>query len=69
MDGKMFHPVLKEDFQVLWTDYLSPQMIMFVALAVIDKHRQVILNDLHQFDEVLKVRTVKKNYVLENIYS
>lgn len=28
---------------------------MFIALAVIDKHRYAILNELHQFDEVLKV--------------
>lgn len=42
--------------QVLWTDHLSPQMIMFIALAVLDKHRQVLL-DLQQFDEVLKVST------------
>lgn len=42
------------NMQVLWTDHLSPQMIMFIALAVLDKHRQVLL-DLQQFDEVLKV--------------
>ncbi|KAI8149104.1 rab-GTPase-TBC domain-containing protein [Fennellomyces sp. T-0311] len=41
-------------WEVLWTNHLSPQMIMFVAIAVLDQHRQVILDDLSQFDEILK---------------
>lgn len=42
-------------WEVLWTDYLSTQMLLFVALAVLDQHRQVILEQLSQFDEILKV--------------
>ena len=42
-------------WEVLWTNYLSPHMIMFIALAVLDQHRQVILESLNQFDEILKV--------------
>lgn len=44
-------------WEVLWTDSLSPHFLMFVALAVLDTHRHAILNDLHAFDEILKVRT------------
>ncbi|KAF7726914.1 GTPase activating protein [Apophysomyces ossiformis] len=42
------------DRVVLWTDYLCNQMLMFIALAVLDQHRDVILNDMNQFDELLK---------------
>ncbi|KAI9261467.1 rab-GTPase-TBC domain-containing protein [Phascolomyces articulosus] len=41
-------------WEVLWTNHLSPHMIMFIALAVLDQHRQVILESLNQFDEILK---------------
>ncbi|KAI9499374.1 rab-GTPase-TBC domain-containing protein [Zychaea mexicana] len=41
-------------WEVLWTNHLSPHMIMFIALAVLDQHRQVILENLTQFDEILK---------------
>ncbi|RDA88246.1 hypothetical protein CP532_0319 [Ophiocordyceps camponoti-leonardi (nom. inval.)] len=38
----------------LWTDYLSSQMHLFIALAILDKHRDVMIRHLHAFDEVLK---------------
>ncbi|CEG74577.1 hypothetical protein RMATCC62417_09764 [Rhizopus microsporus] len=38
----------------LWTDHLAKKMILFIALAVIDTHREKILNELNQFDEVLR---------------
>ncbi|KAI8639229.1 rab-GTPase-TBC domain-containing protein [Parasitella parasitica] len=41
-------------WEVLWTDHLSDKMILFIALAVIDSHRKTILEDLNQFDEILK---------------
>ncbi|KAG2224587.1 hypothetical protein INT45_003727 [Circinella minor] len=41
-------------WEVLWTNHLSPHMIMFIALGVLDQHRQVILESLNQFDEILK---------------
>ncbi|KAI9475688.1 MAG: rab-GTPase-TBC domain-containing protein [Benjaminiella poitrasii] len=41
-------------WEVLWTDHLSDQMILFIALAVIDMHRKEIMEDLNQFDEVLR---------------
>ncbi|KAI9320215.1 rab-GTPase-TBC domain-containing protein [Dichotomocladium elegans] len=40
-------------WEILWTNHMSSQMIMFFALAVLDQHRQALLN-LNQFDEVLK---------------
>ncbi|OBT98902.1 GTPase activating protein [Pseudogymnoascus verrucosus] len=41
-------------WEVLWTDYLSSNFHLFVALAILDKHRSVIMDHLKQFDEVLK---------------
>lgn len=41
-------------WEVLWTDYLSSQFILFVALAILDKNKDVIMTHLKQFDEVLK---------------
>lgn len=41
-------------WEVLWTNYLTDKMILFIALAVIDTHRKAIL-ERSQFDEVLRV--------------
>ncbi|GAW19006.1 hypothetical protein ANO14919_084900 [Xylariales sp. No.14919] len=41
-------------WEVLWTDYLSSSFHLFIALAILDKHRDVIMNHLQHFDEVLK---------------
>lgn len=41
-------------WEVLWTDYLSSSFHLFVALAILDKHRDVIMAHLQHFDEVLK---------------
>ncbi|OAQ77158.1 GTPase-activating protein GYP7 [Purpureocillium lilacinum] len=38
----------------LWTDYLSAELHLFVALAILEKHRDVIMEHLKAFDEVLK---------------
>ncbi|KAL8946649.1 MAG: hypothetical protein Q9222_006983 [Ikaeria aurantiellina] len=38
----------------LWTDYLSSGFHLFVALAILEKHRDVIMEHLKHFDEVLK---------------
>jgi len=40
--------------QVLWTNYYSNQFVLFVALAVLQSHRDVLLRYLTEFDEVLK---------------
>ncbi|KAI0721041.1 RabGAP/TBC [Cerioporus squamosus] len=41
-------------WEVLWTDYYSTQFVLFVALAVLESHRDVILRYLVEFDEILK---------------
>ncbi|KUJ11666.1 GTPase-activating protein GYP7 [Mollisia scopiformis] len=38
----------------LWTDYLSSNFHLFIALAILEKHRSVIMEHLKHFDEVLK---------------
>lgn len=41
-------------WEVLWTDYLSSQFHLFIALAILDQHKEVIMEHLSQFDEILK---------------
>ncbi|KAK3944167.1 GTPase-activating protein GYP7 [Diplogelasinospora grovesii] len=41
-------------WEVLWTDYLTSSFHLFVALAIMEKHRDVIMTHLKHFDEVLK---------------
>ena len=41
-------------WETLWTDYLSSNYHLFIALAILEKHRDVILQHLKHFDEVLK---------------
>ena len=41
-------------WESLWTDYLSSNFHLFVALAILEKHRGVIMKHLKHFDEVLK---------------
>ncbi|KAI5295935.1 GTPase activating protein [Ascosphaera acerosa] len=41
-------------WETLWTDYLSGSFHIFVAMAILEKHRDVILHHLKAFDEVLK---------------
>jgi len=38
----------------LWTDYLSSNFHLFIAVAILEKHRNVIIDHLKGFDEVLK---------------
>ncbi|KAK5172552.1 GTPase activating protein [Saxophila tyrrhenica] len=38
----------------LWTDYLSSNFHLFLAMAILEKHREVIIDHLKGFDEVLK---------------
>ncbi|ANB15583.1 Gyp7p [Sugiyamaella lignohabitans] len=41
-------------WEVLWTDYLSSQFHLFVALAILDKNKDEIMEHYTQFDEILK---------------
>lgn len=44
-------------WEALWTDYQTSSFHLFVALAILEKHRDVIMNHLKHFDEVLKYGT------------
>ncbi|KAI9880168.1 MAG: GTPase activating protein [Pleopsidium flavum] len=41
-------------WETLWTDWLNSSFHLFVALAILEKHRDVIMEHLKHFDEVLK---------------
>ncbi|MCJ1285502.1 GTPase activating protein [Xylographa opegraphella] len=41
-------------WETLWTDYLTSSFHLFIALAILEKHRDVITKHLKHFDEVLK---------------
>lgn len=41
----------------LWTDYRTSSFHLFIALAILEKHRDVIMTHLQHFDEVLKYST------------
>ncbi|KAG8691838.1 GTPase activating protein [Ceratobasidium sp. 423] len=41
-------------WEVLWSNYYTKQFVLFVALAVLESHRDVILRYLVEFDEILK---------------
>ena len=44
-------------WESLWTDFLSSNFHLFIALAILEKHRDVIMEHLKHFDEVLKYGT------------
>ncbi|PNS14404.1 hypothetical protein CAC42_3690 [Sphaceloma murrayae] len=48
-----WHDVLRL-WEGLWTDYLTANFHLFIALAILEKHRNVIMEHLKGFDEVLK---------------
>ncbi|KAL6242733.1 GTPase activating protein [Rhinocladiella similis] len=41
-------------WESLWTDFYSSQFHLFVAMAILEKHRDFIMDHLQHFDEVLK---------------
>ncbi|EEA26881.1 GTPase activating protein [Talaromyces marneffei ATCC 18224] len=41
-------------WETLWTNYYSSSFHLFIALAILEKHREVIIDHLKHFDEVLK---------------
>ncbi|KIW17270.1 hypothetical protein PV08_04461 [Exophiala spinifera] len=41
-------------WESLWTDFYSSQFHLFVAVAILEKHRDFIMDHLQHFDEVLK---------------
>lgn len=45
-------------WEAQWTDYLTSSFHLFVALAILEKHRDIIMTHLQHFDEVLKYGTL-----------
>ncbi|KAF2274255.1 GTPase activating protein [Westerdykella ornata] len=41
-------------WESLWTDFYSSNFHIFIALAILERHRDVIMTHLKHFDEVLK---------------
>ncbi|KAJ2413216.1 GTPase activating protein [Coemansia sp. RSA 2530] len=41
-------------WEVLWTDYLTDRFVLFVALAILQRHADVIMDHLQSPEEVLK---------------
>jgi TBC1 domain family member 15 len=41
-------------WESLWTDHLSSQFHLFITVAILEKHRDVIMQHLKHFDEILK---------------
>ena len=52
-------------WESLWTDYMSSNFHLFIALAILEKHRDVIMEHLKHFDEVLKYGTVLSAFLEE----
>jgi len=48
------YPDVLRLWEGLWTDYLSANYHVFIALAILERHRDVIIEHLKGFDEVLK---------------
>ncbi|KAJ1904761.1 GTPase activating protein, partial [Coemansia sp. IMI 209127] len=48
-----FENILKL-WEVLWTDYLTDRFVLFVALAVLQRHSDIIIDHLRSPEEVLK---------------
>ncbi|KAJ2594819.1 GTPase activating protein, partial [Coemansia sp. RSA 1285] len=48
-----FENILKL-WEVLWTDYLTDRFVLFVALAVLQRHSDVIIDHLRSPEDVLK---------------
>lgn len=47
-------PAILRLWEGLWTDFLSSNFHLFIAMAILEKHRDVIMEHLKGFDEVLK---------------
>ncbi|GME80381.1 unnamed protein product [Ambrosiozyma monospora] len=41
-------------WEVLWTNYRSSQFILFFALAILEKNSKIVINNLKQFDQILR---------------
>ncbi|SCZ87307.1 BZ3500_MvSof-1268-A1-R1_Chr2-2g04773 [Microbotryum saponariae] len=41
-------------WEILWTDHLGSNFHLFIALSIIEAHRDVVIRYLREFDEILK---------------
>ncbi|KAI8988873.1 GTPase activating protein Gyp7 [Pilobolus umbonatus] len=41
-------------WEILWTDYLTDKFYLFVAMSILDQHRDILIDYLKNFDEILK---------------
>lgn len=48
-----FHAIQRL-WEVLWTDFWTPKFHLFVALAILLKHRERIITNKMQFDDIIK---------------
>ena len=48
------YPDVLRLWEVLWTDFYTDDFHLFVCLAILERHRLVIMEHLKHFDEVLK---------------
>lgn len=55
-------------WESLWTDWLSSNFHIFIALAILEKHRDVIIMHLKHFDEVLKYGMYRYSLMVGNHY-
>lgn len=53
-------------WECLWTDQLSGNFHLFIALAILEKHRDVIIGHLEHFDEVLKYSEPARPFMVFN---
>ncbi|TVY42215.1 GTPase-activating protein [Lachnellula subtilissima] len=54
-------------WEVLWTDYMTSNFHLFIALAILEKHRDVIMEHLKHFDEVLKYGKLPFNFLVNEL--
>ena len=54
-------------WEVLWTDYYTPDFVLFVALAVLESHRDMILRYLVEVRSLSLPSSV--NLLMKHIYS
>lgn len=54
-------------WEVLFSDFLSSQFQLFVAMSILDKHRDVMMDHLQGFDEILKVSDSTSAFLFNSI--
>ncbi|KAF8472487.1 rab-GTPase-TBC domain-containing protein [Kalaharituber pfeilii] len=50
-------------WEIMWTNYLTGQFHLFIALAILERHRGIIMDHLKYFDEILKYMNELSNTI------